>query len=251
MRSFVLMALASFMATSCIGGNAFAEEKYPCKPESEERFRWARMQSMDRKYLIRKELGPHTFYIPWAYFMGRQTPERVNCHPITEEIEFAFWMPDLRAPQEDVWLPWTFRPQEKGREPPQENEYVVKVIEVKSISPENHAGKYEFWFKNVSSRISDSRYSIEEKYSLKRIVPDVYDPREAFDFYAQLSDERFSIFLRCTHPQFKVVNPLCDGNLYLRDLGLEIVFRIPNDSLPQWFEIKNATHTLLTAWNEK
>lgn len=114
MRLSKLSILILAVLLSAIGIQAAtADDQYPCKPAPEINTWWYKIQKMDQTYPVKRYLGPHTFYIPYGYFTGRQTPEEVNCYPKMSSLEFAFWLPDLRPPQKDMWYDANFRHRKK------------------------------------------------------------------------------------------------------------------------------------------
>ncbi|RCS21415.1 hypothetical protein DUT91_24245 [Phyllobacterium salinisoli] len=208
--------------------------------------RWAGIEKMDPNYPVKRILGPYRFEIPFGYMTGRPTPEQVNCYPVRKRIEFAFWMPDLRAPKDDTWGKSDFRPQEPGRDAPGPQDYIVEVPGVMFI--DTKAGKSEspsvrFW---NSLSMLDEAFGFEQKYGLLRVLPGK-NPN-VYDDYSDLSQEDYKIILNCSRPEDHRLNPLCQAYLYFTDLQLETVVRFPADALPEWRKIKDGVRTLAERW---
>ncbi|KAA9361438.1 hypothetical protein [Ochrobactrum quorumnocens] len=202
--------------------------------------RWIGLDSMDRSYLVRHEVGPHVVDVPYGYMTGRATPERVNCTPRRSKIEFAFWMPDQRPPVADMWHHANFRMQEPGRDKPGANEYIVKVLGAWYVDPKSSEnGSPAVRFPNMLKN-----YQTEEKYGLKHIQ----NGRDNEDAYGSVSDQRFNITLNCSHRTEYIINPSCKAYLYFTDTRIESVILFPSDALSEWGQIKDAVYKLLMQW---
>jgi len=225
---------------------AAADEQYPCKPEVEDMMhRWAGIQKMDKTYKVRRYLGPHTFDIPYGYFTGRRTPEGVNCQPKETSLEFAFWLPDLRSPQKDMWYDANFRPKEEGREAPGPRDYVVKILSLRFVdTAKGESESPSIAFSNGLH--SDGVIRLERKFGLLHEVTDRTGTRD--DSYVDLSQRDYKIKLGCSAPESKDENPLCKVYLYLTDLQLEAILLMPVDALPEWQKVKDGVRTLVERW---
>lgn len=241
--------LAMLFGLSVIGTyDAVADEHYPCEPAPDIKKAWYKIQKMDKTYKVRRYLGPHTLDIPYGYFTGRQTPEEVNCYPKMSSLEFAFWLPDLRSPQKDMWYDANFRPREEGREAPGPHDYVVNVLSLSFI--DTAKGKSETPSKGFSNIVAlfDKPFRIERKYDLLHVLPE--ENASAFDYYADLSQPDYKIFLSCSSPQ-EVENPSCKAHLYLTDRQLEALLLMPVDALPEWQKVKDSVRSLVEQWRVK
>lgn len=199
---------------------------------------------MDQTYPVKRNLGPHTFKIPYGYFTGCQTPEEVNCYPKMSSLEYAFWLPDLRPPKKDMWYDANFRPKEEGRAPPGPHDYVVKVLGLEFI--DTSAGKTETPTMGFSNLLpSDEIIRLDRKFGLLHLLPD--NPGKT-DLYADFSQINYKILLSCDGSESTVDNPLCKVHLYFLDLQLEVVLLMPVDALPEWQKVKNGLRTLVQQW---
>ncbi|GGB10630.1 hypothetical protein GCM10011491_43190 [Brucella endophytica] len=240
--------LRALFASLCgVSANAMATEQYPCKPAPDEgRFAWGRIQSIDPNYLVKRILGPYTFKIPYGYMIGRPTPERLNCYPKQNRLEFAFWMPDFRAPKKDMWSEPNYRVHEPGRDAPGPQEYVVDVVGLEFI--ETKAGKSGSPGRRFVNGLALLRkdFRIEETYGLIHVVPGQNTPLS--DDYVSLSNEGYEILLECSRPESRDSNPSCKAYLYFTDLQLEAVMQFPADALPEWQKIKDGVRILVERW---
>ncbi|MGN6448588.1 MAG: hypothetical protein ACTHLK_08325 [Brucella intermedia] len=241
------LALLGFL-TAIDSQVAVADEQYPCKPEVEDMMhRWAGLQKMDKTYKVRRYLGPHTLDIPYGYFTGRRTPEGVNCHPKESSLEFAFWLPDLRFPQKDMWYDASFRPKEEGHEAPGPHDYVVKILSLRFV--DTARGESETpsrWFTNG---LREQVNRIEKKYGLLHVLTDRVGAFD--DSFADLSQRDYKIAMDCSTPGGTDENPLCKVHLYLTDLQLEAILLMPVDALPEWQKVKDGVRTLVERWRVK
>ncbi|KAA3503680.1 hypothetical protein DXM26_16875 [Agrobacterium tumefaciens] len=237
----VLFCLVLLMATAI---DASATEEYPCKPDPDGgKWAWGRIQQMDHSYLVKRQVGPHRFEIPYGYHIGRRTPERVNCYPIRDSIEFAFWMPDLRSPRNDMWSEPDYRVQEEGRPVPSAREYVVQILATKYIPEGSTKPTPAEGFHNLTLPTQKT----DERYGLTHTLPDA-DAGE-MDTYVSSSDPRYEILLLCLKPEQNYFPyPSCKTYLYLTDLRLELVLIFPTDALPEWRKVVEGVHTLITRW---
>jgi len=219
--------------------NADTEERFPCVPSHSGDAGGIMM--MDHSYLVRRELGQNRFDIPYGYLTVRPPPSRVNCFAKRSNISFAFWMPDLRAPEKDMWSQYDFRLQEPDRQTPGPDEFIVMVS---FLAPE-HQYTPAIGFKNLIDGWKKP-YQIELRHGLLHILPG--ENPLAFDMYADLSQENGQLLLDCDGPDSDVPNPLCAGDLYFSDLELEASLQFPADALPKWREIRDGVRTLLDQW---
>ncbi|MFP1646308.1 hypothetical protein [Pontitalea aquivivens] len=219
--------------------NADAEERFPCVPGHSGDA--GGIMLMDHSYPVRRELGSNRFDIPYGYLTVRPPPSRINCFPKRDSVSFAFWVPDLRAPKDDWLFQPDFRVQEPGRPRPDADEFVVKVS---SVSPEDQWTP-AIGFKNLIDSW-EKPYRIELRHGLLHILPG--ENPQAFDTYADLSQENGQFLLACDRPESRVPNPLCRCDLYFSDLQLEAALRFPRDALPRWREIRDGVRTLLDRW---
>lgn len=224
--------------------NASAAEEYPCKPEPDEgEWAWGRIQTIDHSYLVRRQVGPHRFQIPYGYFVRRQTPERVNCYPVRKSIEFAFWTPNLRPPKNDTWSQPNYRVQEEGRAKPGAHEYVVQILATEYIPEGSTKPTPAEGFRNLTSPSQKT----DERYGLTHVLPDAAAGKS--DTYVSSSDPRYEILLSCVKPEENYFPyPSCKTYLYLTDLRLELVLIFPTDALPEWRKVVDGVHTLITRW---
>jgi len=225
-----------------------AEDQYPCKPAPDINTVWYKIQKMDKTYKVRRYLGPHTFDIPYGYFTGRQSPEEVNCYPKMSSLEFAFWLPDLRSPQKDMWYDANFRPKEEGRPAPGPEEYIVKILSLKFVdTAKGESESPSIAFSNGLR--SNQIIRLERKYGLLHELTDSVGAFE--DNFADISQRDYKIQLSCSTPESKDENPLCKVYLYLTDMQLEAILLMPVDALPEWQNVKDGVRTLIEQWRVK
>lgn|GEM_PF-4097751 len=223
---------------------ATADDQYPCKPAPDIDTWWYKIQKMDQTYPVKRNLGPHTFEIPYGYFTGRLTPERVNCTPNQDSLEFAFWLPDLRSPKKDMWYDANYRPQEEGRVPPGPHDFVVKVLSMKFIdTAKGESESPSIAFSNGLP--SEKIIRLERKYELLHVLPETLGMT---DDYSELSQRDYKITMRCTSPRSGAVNPGCKTYLYFTDLQLGVLLLFPADALPQWQKVKDGLRTFVQQW---
>ncbi|PRA75508.1 hypothetical protein CQ054_22920 [Ochrobactrum sp. MYb29] len=243
------LALLPLLATFLVGQQARADDQYPCKPQSDDLMqRWAGLAGMDPTYKVRRYLGPHTFDIPYGYFTGRPTPERVNCYPKETSLEFAFWLPDLRPPKKDMWYEAYFRPAEEGRPAPGPDEYVVTILGMSFV--DTSKGESETPSRAFSNRVFPNEITqIERKYGMLHVLTDKVGAFQ--DTFADLSQPDYKIAMICSTPGTTDENPLCKVRLYLTDLQLEAILLMPVDAVPQWQKVKDGVRTLVEQWRVK
>lgn len=236
--------MLGFLTATGIQG-AIADDQYPCKLAPDIGTWWYKIQKMDQTYPVKRYLGPHTFEIPYGYFTGRLTPERVNCTPKQDSLEFAFWLPDLRPPKKDMWYDANFRPQEEGRAPPRSHDYVVKILSMEFI--DTAQGESESPSIRFSNRLAmfNTPFRLEQKYGLLHVLP---VGLSAFDEYADLTQKNYKIKMECSLLKDNHENPLCKVHLYLTDLQLEALLLMPVDALPEWQKVKDGLRTLVQQW---
>ncbi|SDN39094.1 hypothetical protein [Ensifer sp. YR511] len=222
-------------------GTAAAQD-YPCKPEPQDNLgAYYRKLTIDPDYLVKFQMGQRQFAVPYAYGTGRQTPERINCAPVRNRFEFAFWMPDLRAPKEDSWSKPDWRPQEPGRSRPSDDEYLVKAPFVEEVTSatvppprilENLIG------------IAHGEYRLSFAYDgLIRLS--YSDDSEAT--YFNLEEGHEEVMIRCHATT--LAEPACKYKLMFRDLSLVVEGSMPDkNGLSQWRSVKAGIRTLLERW---
>src|SRR5690554_4325538 len=127
MRSMHTATLLSLLLGCLLGvGAADAGDRYPCSADDRGGKRTIGSSTViDHDYIVRHTMGPHSFDIPYGYIIRRPPPEWVDCPG--DKLTFAFWMPDLRAPKDDMWSQPNYRVQEPGRSKPGMDEFIVKV----------------------------------------------------------------------------------------------------------------------------
>lgn len=202
---------------------------------------------MDKTYKVRRYLGPLTFDIPYGYFTGRQSPEEVNCYPKMSSLELAFWLPDLRSPQKDMWYDANFRPKEEGRAAPGPDEYVIKILSLKFVdTAKGESETPSRWFTNG---LRDPVIRLERKYGLLHELTNRVGTFD--DNFADLSQREYKIALDCSASESKDENPLCKVHLYLTDLQLEAILLMPVGALPEWQKVKDGVRTLVEQWRVK
>lgn len=230
MRTMLLLSsllgggLLTFGSTNA-NANANADDQYPCMPDIEGGT-WLAGRSLliDHSYIVRHTMGPHSFDIPFGYIIRRPPPEWVNCPG--DKLTFAYWMPDLRSPKDDMWAQPNFQVQEPGRPKPGSDEFVVKVMWTSLTdkgSPSNR-------FRNFIGGL-DKPYGLDIRYGLLHVLPD--ENYRAFDNYADLSHDNNQVFLECTKSSATIPNPTCEADLYFSDIQLELTMQFPRDALPR------------------
>jgi len=234
------LILCSLILGALLCDAASADEKYPCRADQRSSTGMSEKSgSIDHKYIVRHTLGQFRFDIPYGYIIRRPSPEFVNCPG--DKLAFAFWMPDLRAPQDDMWSQPSYRVQEPGRPEPVADEYIISVI---SATPRKHA--------DLSTRFTAHVGRFEKPYRLDfedGLLHVLFDENNsAFDDYFDLSstDEQYHIF--CTKEDVNLPNPSCRADIYLNDINLGLFVQFPLDALPHWKEIGQGARTLLKRW---
>ena len=62
-----------------------------------------RQSLIDPIHPVAINLGPLKFKIPWAYIYPRPFSTHLNCNPNRKTVGIIFWIPDLKAPERDLW----------------------------------------------------------------------------------------------------------------------------------------------------
>jgi len=175
------------------------------------------------------------FSIPRPYTYPRTFWSHLGCDPKTDLFGFAFWMPDLRAPQHDMWGRPDFRIREDGRPKPGKDEFLVIIPTVEVVTDEEDAPSSNKapWrqFKNNMTYLVGKRYMLKLEYGgLIHVAP--VKEKIGGEVYVNFEDGRDEIMIDCDYPY------QCFFDLYLSDHGLGMRGTFPKDALSHWREIK-------------
>lgn len=116
---FMLFTATASLAAALPGVGWAGRPELPCRVPIIEQERHI---VVDRDRLIDVQLGDKKFRVPYAYFYARPFASHLNCDPKLQPLTFAFWMPDLRPTQRDMWYVPSYRPHEEGRPEPHAGE---------------------------------------------------------------------------------------------------------------------------------
>ncbi|WP_026620365.1 hypothetical protein M728_004054 (plasmid) [Ensifer sp. WSM1721] len=245
-QSFVWRAARSGLSLAvlllCTG--AAAAQDYPCKPEPEDNLGAAfRKLEIDPNYPVKFRMGQWRFAVPYAYGTGRKTPERVNCGPVRNRFEFAFWMPDLRAPKDDSWGNPDWRPQEPGRPRPGADEFLVKVPFAEEVTADTVPPA--IMFKNLIE-LARGQYRLSFAHGGLIQLDRLGTEDDSQSTFVNLEDGRDELKITCYPPV--VAEPACEFDLLFRDLSLTVNGMLPQNGVPQWRAVKAGIRTLLERW---
>jgi hypothetical protein len=231
MRRRSMQWFAAVCCAASLASAAIAAEDYPCKPEGDRDSAFCDIEHMDPNYLIKLHLGGFSFAIPYAYESWRSTPERVNCSPVRDRFEFAFWMPDLRPSVKDASHRASWPKEEKR---PPGGGYIVEA-EIREIPEDQETPGYGFPYIR-----EDFEESAERKPAFDGHLIAISKGPIGWETYVNFEGEEFH--LNCTPTEN------CMFTVYFSDLKLAVQGGLVYDKLAEWRAVKEASRTLIQRW---
>ncbi|MBZ9658212.1 hypothetical protein LB523_04095 [Mesorhizobium sp. ESP-6-4] len=200
-----------------------------------------RTRLIDPAHLVAINLGPLKFRIPWAYFYPRPFSTHLNCNPNRKSVSIQFWIPDLKAPERDLWGKPEFHPSETDRPHPGPYESVIVVTGIQYYGP-----GYPLKESSAEQRIekllrlyrNDGLNLINQGGLMKMRTK--YTTEEDGQYYFRSKTD--SLFLWCM-PKY------CQAYLDLRDLNLTAQFTIRREVFRSYLQASQGIRTLLARWN--
>ncbi|WP_274427104.1 hypothetical protein [Chelativorans sp. YIM 93263] len=210
--------------------------RLPCTGPDMQKER-ARKRLIDPSHPVARHLGPLKFRIPWAYIHPRPFSTHLNCDPDRSSVGIQYWIPDLQAPERDLWFRPEFSPAETGRPNPGPDESAIKVTAIKYYGP-----GYELGESTVDQMIKGSLRlyddpELREEYGLTLIRGE-----GALRWFAQSDKE--DLFIFCADP----LGRICQGELQLKDWKLQAHFIFLRSAVPHHASITEGMRTLLERW---
>lgn len=246
LRLALFGAWASVLLAACPGASLAGEPELPCRaPDIEQE----RRTVIDRDRLVDVQLGDKKFRVPYAYFSPRPFASHLNCDPKIQPLSFAFWMPDLRPTQRDMWYVPSYRPREEGRPEPQAGEYIVEVPVVKLSSTGEKGGAVPPSLQ-LRNRLGlyDRDFRLKQEGDLIHVLP--MSNSVPFEIWFNLEREGDAIYIRCSRAEeSKSPNPNCQASVLLRDLGISADVIFLREVVPDWSRIVDGLRTLLKRWS--
>ncbi len=185
-------------------------------------------------YPVERRIGTHRLFIPWAYFLGRPGPWRLNCPQRMDWTSIAFWVPDFQPPERDLSGKRDKRPVESSRPAPGPDEWVLKIIRLEPMRDED---------KGLPEMVASSRKYI---WSGHQEVPDGTLMRAGEDHWFRLGAED-DVLVRC----FPGRDSLCRVILDLKDLRLRIDALYVKSGVHQHDLILAGIRRLIAEWKNK
>ena len=205
--------------------------------------------------LITLKTSDRMYRIPFGYLSPWPMPQVLGHTIQTNTFGIAFWMPSLRYPERDVVLIAEKRFCESGRPSPGPENFVIKVrfsplpMGMYDVPPGTHGEITPLRRFQNQTRGSDVWPKVSEmsiQNGLLKYEPKIDRPIRMYFRHVPGSDTE--ILLSCSHPDQRVLNPLCDGYFYHPVSGLYFSMTFPRDVLPSWKLMVKATRDLLSRW---
>jgi len=202
--------------------------------------------SQDQGY-ISQRLGNEIFDIPNKYRHPRptKTDYRGACYPDCD-FGIQFWLPDLKAPEKDLFFRPEFRPSEANRPNPGPGEFVVKVISIRHV-PDIEDPKIDTaetrieatleLAENLAGSFSESHYEQLTTITSKT-APN--GPQRLF-----LRRAEGSVFIFCAA---HIPSAICQGFVDIRKYGVTVSFHFPISEVLKYNQIADGIGDLLEKW---
>lgn len=205
---------------------------------------------LDEPVLI--QFGEVMLRVPAGYLAPWPRPDARNRVNKRGRIAFNFWMPSRRYVEIDEASLAGFQPKERGREPSLPGTYVVKVLEMRLLTPDelDHRSP-EKRFRNLTSLAGLTAYSFQEEgFGLVRFWRHdwPYELPEPFLHYRHKEGGDPQILLRCTPPHRASPGKVCDGYVYVEADQLSFYIVFDRDDLSKWRENVRAAQDLFRSW---
>jgi hypothetical protein len=220
----------------------------PCGPPDPNREQY-RQQFIDLAKPMEVHLGDLKLKVPFGYIYPRPFSTHVNCPPRTT-LGIAFWVPDLRPPEKDIWFEASFRPAESRPSAAGDRSYLVRVpiMRFGSTLQELNSTHPSLQVRNILAG-TKSGFKLIPEHGLSRIAP--ADGVTSQDEWFNLENAQEAILIMCLRSRGVSANPTCGAEVYFDDLKIRLVFHFPRDALPDWRSFVSGARTLVERWRER
>jgi hypothetical protein len=199
-----------------------------------------RRSLIDPAHPVAINLGPLKFKIPWAYVYPRPFSTHLNCDPNRKSVGIIFLIPDLKAPERDLWGVPEFHPSETDRPNPGPDESIIRVTGVQYYGP-----GYPLKESSADQRIdrllrlfrNDDLVLIDQDRLIKMQNKYTNDDKDQYYF----RDEADSLLLSCM-PVY------CQAYLDLKDMNLTAQFAIRREVFRNWRQASQGIRTFFVRW---
>ena len=199
-----------------------------------------RQSLIDPIHPVAINLGPLKFKIPWAYIYPRPFSTHLNCNPNRKTVGIIFWIPDLKAPERDLWGVPEFHPSETDRPNPGPDDSIIRVTGM-----QYYGYGYPLKESSVDQRIDrllrlyrdDDLVLIDQDRLIK--MQNKYTTNTNDQYY--FKDEMDSLMLSCTTVS-------CQAYLDLKDMNLTDQFAIRREVFRNWRQASQGIRALLVRW---
>lgn len=202
-----------------------------------------RKSLIDPTHPVAINLGPLKFKIPWAYIYPRPFSTHLNCNPNRESVGITFWIPDLKAPERDLWGKPEFHPSEADRPNPGPYESIITVTGIQYYGP-----GYILKESSADQRIErllrlyrDDGLKIVNQDGLSKMQTK-YTTEENDQYYFR--NDAGSLLLSCM-PRY------CQAYLDLKDMNLTVQFAIRREVFRKYRQASEGIRTLLIRWKQR
>lgn len=199
-----------------------------------------RRRLIDPAHPVAINLGLLKFEIPWAYIYPRPFSTHLNCNPNRKSVGIIFWIPDLKAPERDLWGMPEFHPVETDRPNPGPDDSIIRVTGIQYYDQE-----YPLKESTADQRI-DKLLRISRKDNLSIInidglskIQTKYTTNYNDQYY--LRNDTDSLLLSCM-PTY------CQAYLDLKDMNLTAQFAIRREVFRKYQQASLGIRTLLMRW---
>lgn len=199
-----------------------------------------RRRLIDPAHPVAINLGPLKFKMPWAYIYPRPFSTHLNCNPNRKSVGIIFWIPDLKAPERDLWGVPEFHPSETDRPNPGPEDSIIRVTGIQYYGQGFPLGE-----SNADDRIDrllrlyrNDQLIILEQYGLSKMQTK-YTTNTDADYYFRSDTD--SLLLSCM-PTY------CQAYLDLKDMNLTAQFAIRREVLREYQHASRGIRTLLMRW---
>lgn len=185
---------------------------------------------------------PETYVFPQGGEITEFGPVRM------QGISIAFWMPDLAAPERNMFFTTTYRPSETRRPFPRGDEHLVIVRSMGPTDVRKRRGQPPpaVGIENLRTAVESS--DLVEDRGLTRIVPTGRYPLPKATWFS-LSEPATPFILTC-FLEGEAPNPGCLVDLQFVDLDLTATLSIPTDARYGTARVAAGLRTLLDRWSE-
>ncbi|TGP85615.1 MULTISPECIES: hypothetical protein [unclassified Mesorhizobium] len=199
-----------------------------------------RRRLIDPAHPVAVNLGLLKFEIPWAYIYPRPFSTHLNCNPNRKSVGIIFWIPDLKAPERDLWGIPEFHPSETDRPNPGPDDSVIRVTGI-----QYYGQGYPLKESNADQRIDkllrlyqDDGLTIIDQDGLSKMQTK-YTTRDNDQYYFR--NDKDSLLLSCM-PTY------CQAYLDLKDMNLTAQFAIRREVFRKYQQASRGIRTLLMRW---